>query len=169
MFTRRLSWHLLPVLLACSANTYALNLLESWHLAVENDPLLARAQFEHNSIQENKEQAFASLLPEISFDAEEKNTDFDVKNSDNPVFGKTKDDFDTTTYTLNLTQSVYHKEEWERYGQAKKEGIQAEIQLLNTTQDRILQLGERYFEALNAQMVLQYTEAERDAVNRISR
>ncbi len=145
---------------------YALNLLQSWERAMKNDPVLARAQFEHNAVQEYKEQAFAALLPEITLEAEEKKTDYDVKSSDNQNLAKTNDKYNTTTYTLNLTQSVYHKEEWERYGQAQKEGIQAEIQLLDTTQDRMLQLGERYFEALNAEMSLQYTEAERDAVKK---
>lgn len=152
--------------LALSMNTYALDLLETWDLALDNDPVLARAQFERNSRQENKEQALADLLPEISFEAEERRTDYDVKNSDNPVFNKTNDDFDTTTYTLNLTQSIYHKEEWDRYSQTKKESLQADIQLVNDTQNRILLVGERYFEALNAEMILKYTEAERDAVKK---
>jgi len=133
-------------------------------LGYDAEFLNARAQF--MASRETVTQAWASIRPTVSFDAERIETEQDIVSSDNTVFDSGSTDFPTTTYTLTLTQPLFHWEHWVRLDQAKAETRRADAEMAIARQDLILRVVERYLAALAAQDNLLFAQKEEAAIER---
>lgn len=149
-----------------SAPVYASSLFDIYQLAVKNDPTFQSAYYLKLSNQEGRKQAIAQLLPTLAGSAEYTQTTQDIKSSDNSVFGVGKTDFDTTSYSLTLTQPVFHWELIAGYQQAKAENLRAEAEYALAEQDLVLRVAELYLLALAAQDQLAFVRAEESAVDK---
>lgn len=144
----------------------AAGLLDVYQLAVKNDPLFQSAQFQKLATQEGRKQALAQLLPTLAGSAEYTQTTQDIKSSDNQVFGVGKTDFSSTSYSLTLTQPVFHWELIAGYQQSGFANLRAEAAYALAEQELVVRVAERYLQALAAQDQLALARAEETAVNK---
>ncbi len=152
--------------LALAGSVFGSGLMDIYQLAVDNDPILQSAIFEKLSIKEGRKQAIARMLPTIAGSAELTETTQDIKSSDNSVFGVGETDFSTTSYSLTLTQPVFHWDLIEGYQQAKIQNLQAEAEYALAQQELIVRVADLYLQALSAKDQLVFANAEETAVNK---
>ncbi|HEY5673333.1 MAG TPA: TolC family protein, partial [Malonomonas sp.] len=156
----RLSLSVLPLLFFLSQPAFAAGLMEVYQQAQQNDPVLQSAEFQKFAIYEGRKQAIARLLPTIAGSAEYTQTTQDIKSSDNTVFGVGQTDFTTTSYSLTLTQPVFHWDLIAGYQQSKSANLRAEAEYAMAVQDLIVRTAELYLQALAAQDQLTFAQAE---------
>jgi len=139
-------------------------LIEVYELALANDAQYQAARYQYESAQQATPIARSALLPQISGTAqtfENKNTTDSV----NPLFDGTNE-FNTTGFSLNLSQSIYRNDQWMSLKQAKASVAQAEAEFKASLQDLILRTIQAYFDVLASEDNQRFTTAEREAVGR---
>ncbi|WP_051640666.1 TolC family outer membrane protein [Thiomicrorhabdus sp. Milos-T2] len=136
-------------------------LLDLYQVALDADPELKKATFDHQATSEVVPQAWAGYLPTVSLDYDTVTTTQDIVSSDNTVFQKGSTSFPSNTLTLTLTQPVFRYANYLRIGQAKEELKQADAELIQAQQDLMLRVSEAYFNALMAEDTLTFLEAEK--------
>ncbi len=142
----------------------AQDLLETYHLALENDPQLKQAYFTQYSVAESKSQSIAQMLPSLSLTA---------RSSRERIFNK-KASFQSAglqhywdhRFTINLTQPVFHWDHWVQLSQSDNRIAQAEAEYRAEQQNLIVRITEAYFNILSAQDNLDFTVSEQTAIER---
>ncbi len=155
---------LLFILLLSSAN--ADDLLGLYQEALQADPKLNTAIFDHTATQEVIPQAWAGYRPTATFEVDRIETTQKIKRSDNAVFEQGKTSFPTTTWTLSVSQPIFRYANYKRIGQAKEELKLADAKLIQAQQDLILRVSEAYLSALAAEDEISFLDAERIAVGK---
>jgi outer membrane protein len=140
------------------------NLLDIYQSALQSDPRLGSATFDHVAGAEVVAQAWAGYRPVITLDYDKIDTVQDVASRDNGAFQDGSTSFPTTTWTLSVTQPIFRWANYKRIGQAKEELLQADAELVQAEQDLILRVSEAYLSALSAADELRFLDAERSAV-----
>lgn len=139
-------------------------LIEVYELALANDAQYQAARYQYESAQQATPIARSALLPQISGTAqtfENQNT----TDSANPLFDGSNE-FNTTGFSLNLSQSIYRNDQWMSLKQAKASVAQAEAEFKASLQDLILRTIQAYFDVLASEDNQRFTTAEREAVGR---
>lgn len=131
-----------------------LNLMETYKLALENDPVLQAAQARYRAQKEVVPQAIALFFPQISAQGSDSGI-----NSGQPPFAR----YNTQAYTINLTQPLIHIELFSQLTQAEQLKQQALATLLAADQDLMIRTSERYFAVLGANDNLFFTTSQRKA------
>ncbi len=157
------------IFLACSIMTLPAmaqdrTLFEVYELALANDAQYQAARYQYESVQQATPIARSALLPQISGTAqtfENQNT----TDSTNPLFDGTNE-FNTTGFSLNLSQSIYRNDQWMSLKQAKASVAQAEAEFKAALQDLIVRTIQAYFDVLASEDNLAFAVAEREAVGR---
>lgn len=144
----------------------AAGLVDIYLLAQKNDPTVKGAYFQQAAVKEGRKQAISNLLPTLTGSAEYTQTTQDIKSSDNTVFGAGKTDFDTTSYSLTLTQPVFHWDSIVGFKQANADNRRAAAEYALAQQELIVRVAELYLQALAAQDQLTFAEAEQTAVEK---
>lgn len=153
---------LYTVLFAISIDAFAQDLLQTYELALENDPRLKQAQANLAAVGESDNQGIARLLPVLSVSAASSYNRLDNKK---PTFqGLGVQEYWNNSAALNLSQPVFHWEYWVQLSQADNQIAQAEAQYLAEQQDLMLRVTEAYFNVLAAQDNLHFIRAEKDAI-----
>ncbi|MCK4621102.1 MAG: TolC family outer membrane protein [Desulfuromonadales bacterium] len=147
-----------------SQTAIAASLMDVYQLAQSNDPSFQAAHFQKLAINEGRKQAIARMLPTVAGSAEYTQTTQDIKSSDNTVFGAGKTDFDTTSYSLTLTQPIFHWDLIAGHQQSKAENLRAEAEYTMAVQDLMVQVADLYLQALSAQDQLVFVRSEETAV-----
>jgi outer membrane protein len=142
----------------------AQDLVDLYRLARKNDPQLQRARYEHAASRETLSQAYSNLLPTLAAQGEYIENAQDIVSSDNAVFEVGKTDYTTKTYTLTLTQPIFHYASIVRVGQANAEIERADAEFEISKQDLMLRVSQLYLEVLSAQDRLAFAQAEQAAV-----
>ncbi len=138
--------------------------METYQLALENDPVLKQALANRRATDEIKYQNIAQMLPQISGRAE---SNFNRLNNKKINFqGQGLQEYYEHSYSLNLTQPIFHWEHWVQLSQADNQIAQAEAQYLAEQQNLITRTSEAYFNILAAQDALEFTIAEKNAIAR---
>ena len=152
---------ILPFLLLLAApGLHAEDLLDTYKLALENDPAFRAARQEFLATREIRDQSLALFLPAISFSASYTNI-----NQNYTVAGTdTKYDYNSSSYGLNLRQMIYRHDYFVQYRQADYRVAQASANFNNAAQDLILRVAQRYFEVLGAMDNLEFANAEKKAI-----
>ncbi len=148
-------------LLQAPAGQRARSLFDLYRLARLADPHLQAAEARYRATLQARPKARARLLPQLEALAEvfQERTRYDGASR---LFRD--DDFRSSSYRLNLRQSLINAEHWRRLAQVDSEIARAEAALQDSRQDLILRIANAYFAVLAAQDDLQYTLAEREAV-----
>ena len=73
-------------------------------------------------------------------------------------------DYDTTTSSLTLNQSIYNHELWVRYGQSKIGRDRADVEYDRARQELLISVSERYFSVLKTKEQLGAISAEKEAL-----
>jgi len=151
--------------LACAASSSLANaedLLSVYQQAQANDPVVLRAHAQFLATEEGIEQARSVLLPQINGSAsytDSKNEFFDGTN----ITSQTNDNF---SYGATLTMELYRHSTWLQLDNAKKLAHQSDISYQVAKQDLIVRVTEAYFNVLSAKDDLEFSIAEKAAIER---
>lgn len=143
----------------------AFNLLETYQLARENDPVYRRAVYLNKAGLQAKNQALARFYPALNAEGQYKETEEEIVSSDNTYYTDGESDYPTTSYTVALTQPLFNYTIWVGYKQAEAQIMQAELELEIARQELIMRSAEVYIEALSAKDNLVFAETELAAVS----
>jgi len=156
--------HLLfVVLLAVATPLRAEDLMQVYRLAQANDPQFAAARADYAANLEKAPQGRAQLLPTVDLSASTGETD--LRSRGPTVDGRFR--FGTDTYSLNLTQPLYRRQNTASYRQGQFQANQAEADLQTARHDLMLRTAQAYFGVLAALDVLDYNRRERTSIERL--
>ncbi|MDD5175471.1 MAG: TolC family outer membrane protein [Sterolibacterium sp.] len=142
----------------------AINLIQSYQLALQQDPSYQAARAETAASREAIPMARSQLLPNLSSNLSRFKSD---TNSATPGFlGATNYSnyqYFSSNYGLSLRQPVYRKYSFAQYRQAQSQVASAEASLDKSLQDLLVRLSGAYFEALMAQDQLALVLSQKEA------
>lgn len=145
------------------AQACAEDLIDIYNLAVENDPQFQAQALTLKAEQQGPASARAQLLPDVRLFAARArvNEDFDGTGS----FGVAgSSSHNNNEYGASVTQTLYNREQFLNYEQAKLREDVARIAFHQAQQDLVLRVVDRYLGVLAAQDDLELAIAERRAV-----
>lgn len=167
-------------LVAVAANSAAAaDLAEVYRKALRNDPQLREAEATRLAVLENKPQALALLLPQLTGSAGITHGDFNnratgpvTNNAGQPVtplqtyttYSTSRTD--TTRWGLSLVQTLFRWDQIAGLRQADAQVAQAEVDYRAAQQDLILRTATRYFDVLAQKDALGAAEAAHDSFAR---
>jgi outer membrane protein len=152
--------------LACAASSSFANaedLLSVYQQAQANDPVVLGAHAQYLATEENIEQARATLLPQLSGSASFSDGESDSFNNAGNVITADTENF---TYGATLSMEIYRHSTWLRLDNAKKLAHQSDISYQVAKQDLIVRVTEAYFNVLSAKDDLEFSIAEKAAIER---
>ncbi len=150
-------WLALIVLAFSPLHVHASENLQSiYQTAKQLDPQFKSAEATHLADQELAVQARGGYYPDISFSA---NTGKDWRKSP----GR---DIISKGYAINLNQPLYRRSTYVINSQAKSELKRAEINFTAAQQALIIRVASAYFDTLAAHDNLQFSQAEKAAIER---
>jgi outer membrane protein len=141
----------------CFNSHAALNLEQTYLLALQNDPILAAQAKALKANEQALPSAIAQMLPALSA-----NYTTTSNSSSIPSLGK----YNSRSYALNLTQPIYHPQHWAQTARALHIEKQAYAIYLRSIQDLVIRVAERYFDVLAAQDDLKFAKGRRKAFAR---
>mgnify|MGYP002622749947 FL=1 len=161
------------MMIAGAGPVLALDLIETYQLALEQDLDRSAAVFAREAALESRPQARSFLLPQLSASASvgcqrtSQRTLTPSNNVQDPardcgeLFGA--DTRKTENVSVLLSQTVYSREAWLNYKRSDREMALADINLAEAEQDLLLRVATAYFNVLAADDTLRFSIAERDA------
>ncbi|MBX6392146.1 MAG: TolC family outer membrane protein [Burkholderiales bacterium] len=145
-------------LLVAALPAQAIDLLEAYRLALQNDPEFAAARAQLEAGREALAQGRALLLPIITGSA---NTN--INDVDNRTQGFDRR-YNSHGWSITLTQPLFRWQNIMQYRQAEYQVQQAEARFGQAAQDLIVRVAEAYFNALAAQDNLEFVRANKAAI-----
>ena len=139
------------------------DLMQIYREAVTNDPVLASAQANWQSAQENLPQARAGLLPNANATAGATENQYDTTVKTDP---KTHVSTRNAQYNalVSASQPLFRYQNLVAYDQAKQVVAQSNDVLELARQDLILRVATAYFDVLLAQFNVELAESQKKAV-----
>ncbi len=148
----------------------ALDLIQTYELGLQNDPLLQMMRAERNSVRESRSQALAQLRPALSVSGDASRTYSKVKSSSSSMTYSTysvgESTSNRTVLSLNLNQPLYRKDYWIQLRQSDNQIAQAVANYETEQQSLIMRIAQAYFDVLSAQDTLGFSHAEKKAILR---
>lgn len=160
---KKLHAALSAALLMIAAHANAADLLEVYRDAQAYDAGYAAARAARAAGREKVAQGRAGLLPAVNLSASTSRTELDAR-YDPPASSTDRRDFDSTGYTLSLTQPLFRRQNVIQYNQADYLVQQSEAAFGAASQDLILRVSQAYFEVLAAQDTLTLVRAQKAAI-----
>lgn len=150
--------------MGAARNAGALDLMQSYQLALQQDANYQASLAEAEASREAIPQARAQMLPNISGSLSRGRNDTDSKT---PGFlGQTVSNsyqYQSSSYSLTLRQPLYRKYNIAQYGQAQSQVESAEASLDKNLQDLVVRLSGAYLEALMAQHQMELVLSAKEA------
>ncbi len=148
----------------------AADLTEIYHRALRSDPQLREAEATRSATLEARPQAFGALLPQLSAaggyvhdDASGVSPYF---SSGGLVPATTQSKSNSTTWSVQLRQTVFRWDQFATLQQADAQAAQAEIDFRAAQQSVIVRTAQAYFNVLAARDTLDAADASREAIAR---
>jgi len=146
---------------------FALDLVQTYELGLQNDPQLRASRAAKNSTRETRTQALAQLLPSFSAGGGIKRTHENIRGVKFNFGGIGDDDtYEQTGLALSLSQPIYRKDYWIQLQQSSNLIAQAEAAHVAEEQALVMRIAQAYFNVLTAQDMLGFTRAEKAAIQR---
>lgn len=167
----RLARNCVSLFLAIPGVAAAHELLDTYHLAQEQDQTLLAAQYARDAAIEAHPQALAALLPQLnasgSIDRNRAHQISQVQQvttgAGNVSFSSSGEAYYTTQgWNLSLSQTVFDWSAFQTLAAANRQAAQAQATFRSSEQTLIYRVADAYFNVLNAQDTLQ---ADLDAQN----
>lgn len=141
---------------------FAQDLIEIYHLALENEPELRSAYFNQFAIAESRSQSIAQMLPNLSLTG---SSSRERLNNKKVTFqGSGTQNFWDHSLSINLNQPVFNWGHWVQLDQSDNRIAQAEAQYQAKYQELMVNTTDAYFNILAAQDNLDFTIAEQTAI-----
>ncbi len=159
--TIRRAFLLLPALWAALTAVPALaeDLLDIYRLGLQQDPALKAADQQRLAALQDKPQARALLLPNLSANGSVSRNVLELTHGPTTYFTN-------QNYALQLTQPLYNRAYWVQLSQADSQIAQAQANYVAAEQDLINRVASTYFGVLSAQAGLDYVIANKEATAR---
>lgn len=141
----------------------AQDLVEIYQLAIQNDPVTRSADINQSAIAEIKSQSIAQMLPNMAFSATSSRTRAD---NTSRFFGKTLQHYQDNKLGVTLRQPVFNWGHWVQLDQADNKIAQSEADFQAKRQQLITRTVEAYFNILAAQDSLEFSTAEKLAIEK---
>ncbi len=163
----RLLWTICTGLMVSPA-AMAVDLVGVHDLALKSDPRLQAAEYRREAAGENKTQAWANLLPQLSANGSwtKGNSEVKVAPTEFTDIVETDNTTETRSYGLTLQQSLYRQENYERLDVARGQITQAEAIYQVAFQDFLLRVSDSYFLVLTLIDGVTFAEAEELALKK---
>lgn len=159
----KLSYALLAALIPLKPG-FAQDLLDTYQLALKNDPEYKSADFNQYAAAEIKSQSIAQMLPNVGLAAKGNRTRL---NSEKASFlGSGLQHYWESSLGINLTQPVFNWGHWIQLDQADNKIAQAEAQFQAKQQNLMTRTAEAYFNILAARDNLEFSIAEKKAIEK---
>ncbi|MGJ8692833.1 MAG: outer membrane channel protein TolC [Thalassotalea sp.] len=149
-----------------SHNAWADDLLSNYQQALKNDPVTLKAKAQFMATKESIEQARAVLLPQINAYgsiAQSESESYDSSSLSNNI---SSSELERTSLGANLSMQIYHHNSWLKLDNAKKSAHRGDIAYQLAKQDLIVRVTQAYFNVLSAQDDLEFSQAEKTAIER---
>lgn len=158
-----------------SGVTQAEDLLQSFNLAVDNDPTIRQTRANYNAQHTLLDQGRSLLLPSVNLSAR---TSRDTQGTDgaapaggvNPFGSRVHsfaDGFNNKGYSLNLSQNLLNFQAWYAFKSVQKGDEVASLNLARAEQDLIIRVATAYFDVLRSQTNLASFQAEEAASQQV--
>lgn len=152
----------LMIALSYSSVSFATDLMDIYHLSLENDPIFKQAYSTYMSNTEAIPQARAALFPQLGvttkvgrFVQNAAASGLDIETT-----------YNATQWTVSASQALFNFQAWEQVKQAKASARAAQAQFNDAAQNLILRTAQAYFEVLLAKDTLNFAEAKKRANKR---
>jgi len=142
----------------------AQNLVETFQLAINNDPQLRKAYYTQYSVGESRAQSIANMLPSISITG--KSSRDRINNTKGNFQSAGVQNYWNNTFNINFSQPVFHWEHWIQLDQSSNRIAKAEADYQAELQNLIVSTSEAYFNILAAQDGLEFSISELKAIKR---
>lgn len=153
------------LIIANSNLLWADDLIAIYERAIQNDPIIKQFEAKQSAASESRPQGLARFFPTIAATgATSRNW---LHNKKAGTFrGPANQEYWDTTFSLNLTQPLFHWEHWVQLSQSDNQIAQAEAAYQAELQKLIVRTTEAYFNVLSAQDNLQFTISEKEAISK---
>lgn len=142
----------------------AADLVDVLNVALEKDPQLKAAKYNQEATLENRKQAMANFLPQVSGNwstsQSDSKTTFDVVPDNDPPKS------DSDGWGLSLNQSIYDHANFVRLKQADLQGAKGYATYGAAAQDFLVRVSQSYFDVLTNIDVVKFAESEEKAIQR---
>lgn len=152
-------------LFLCSQPVYAVDLLEIYQLALENDSTFKKEIYRHEASPEIYKQAFSEMLPVVGVDAFYQSSRHEIFDNEVAVYGESVARYSSKGFDLVLSQPLFKYSSLVRISQAKEELKRADLEFEAAGQDLIQRVTEAYLKVLGARDILLFSKSEENAVN----
>lgn len=144
----------------------ATDLLTVYNKALQSDPLFKASYAEWQAQRENLPISRASLLPQLfaTGSVGRSYTNNEIGSNDTVDGANARYYANTTSLGLSITQPIFNFSNWAKVSNASAVVKQAEADLASSAQDLMYRVASAYFNVLQAQDVLRYTQEQKKAV-----
>ncbi len=153
-------------LAAASGSAEAADLLDIFHSAERNDPVIAAARSAHEAGAEKLPQGRSLLLPSVSLNANSSINNQNVLYSGFPlsaINGNYR--YNSNGYGVTMVQPLYREQNWLTYTEAQLQVAQTDAQLRIAQQDLVLRTAQAYFDVLMAENDVELASAQKEAID----
>ena len=137
---------------------HAEDLLDVYNKALTSDTQLAIAESSLKTVRLRHDQSGSAIKPQINFSA-------NLSENQSDVTGAGTDNYQSTGYSLTLTQSLLNYDSWNAIDEASAYVLQAEAQYEAAKQNLITRVATAYFNLLAANDTLELAKAETRAIS----
>ncbi len=142
------------------------DLLDIFHSAQSNDPVIAAARAAQQAGAEKLPQGRSLLLPTVSLNANSTANNQNVQYSGFPlsvINGNYR--YNSNGYGVTMVQPLYREQNWVAYSEAQLQVAQTDAQLRIAEQDLVLRTAQAYFDVLIAQDSVELAGAQKTAID----
>lgn len=153
-------------LAVASSGAQAADLMDVFHSAQRNDPVIAAARAAQQAGAEKLPQGRSLLLPTVSLNANSTANNQNVQYQGFPlsvINGNYR--YNSNGYGVTMVQPLYREQNWVAYSEAQLQVAQTDAQLRIAEQDLVLRTAQAYFDVLMAQDNVELAEAQKAAID----
>lgn len=151
-------------LIGSFGSAYAQDLIETYQLAIKNDPQLKKAYYTQYLVGENKAQSIANFLPTISVTASSSRDRIHNKKGNFQSVGT--QNYWNHGFRINFFQPIFHWEHWIQLEQSNNRIAKAEANFQAERQNLMVKTVEAYFNTLASQDNLKFAISEFHAIKK---
>lgn len=147
------------------ANT---DLVEVYQDALKNDPQYKISEANLRATEKGVRISRSSLLPQVSASASKGMSDYDYSGQglDGSPSVPFSNEVDSTTYRVQLSQSLFDWSRWVALEQAELRVRAAELSHAASLQDLMTRTAQAYFQTLSRKEILEATRSEKEALQK---
>ncbi len=140
------------------------DLVDVLNVALEKDPQLKAAKYNQEATLENRKQALANFLPQVTGSWSKSQSDSETVFDDGRLNNPPKSESDG--WGLSLNQTIYDHSNFVRLKQADLEEAKGYANYGAAAQDFLVRVAQSYFDVLTNIDVVKFAESEEKAIQR---